>query len=108
MPGATVIVVPDDPDTWNTGSPVRPDRRGRAVRLGHRRRARSVASGQGTAGEAGFVLTQLPAGRYLVIGVADSPVGPRRPRDDRAVARTGRRRERRAGQTATVKIKVTK
>jgi hypothetical protein len=105
VPGATVIVVPDDPDTWNTGSPfVRTVTAAGASAAGTAAPG-TVASGQGTEGDAGFVLTQLPAGRYIVMGVADLPAGG----VDRAMIEQWRGNASTVivepGQTATVKVK---
>jgi hypothetical protein len=108
VPGATVIVVPDDPDTWNTGSPfVRTAAAGPSTPVSAAAPG-AITSGQGAEGVAGFLLPQLAPGRYLVIGVADSPVGT----VDRALIEQWRGQAAAvsvdAGQTATVKIKVTK
>jgi hypothetical protein len=78
LASATVLVVPDDPDKWNTGSPfvrtgsVRPGGPGGSAASAATPGASTAgqpASGQGAST---FQMTQLPPGRYIVIGVADA------------------------------------
>ena len=108
LPGATVIVVPENPDTWNTGSPFVRTVTAAGPSAPGTRAPGAVPSGQVTAGEAGFVLTKLPAGRYLVIGVAGVPSGG----VDRAMIEQWRGNGSTVivepGQTATVKVKANK
>jgi hypothetical protein len=116
--GATVLVVPDDADQWQTGSPfvrVSQARGAGPGMAGAAGAASAAAPGVITANQrsaadgGGFQQPQLPAGRYLVIAVADTvPLGTL----DRQLIEQWRADGKMvtvdAGQTATVKVKAIK
>jgi hypothetical protein len=114
LSGAAVLVVPDDPDKWHVGSPFV-------------RRAAVTSAGPGGAGpaaatpgmtptaqpagdgSAAFRLTQLPPGRYVVVGFADgADVGTPDPESIQRWRERGTVVSVEAGQTAVVKARAIK
>jgi hypothetical protein len=115
LSGAAVLVVPEDPDKWNPGSPFVRTGRMTASGPGGSGTASAALPGVSTVGQpAGdgteaFQFSLLPPGRYIVIGVADaSSIGtPDRQlieqwKGEGTVVTVD------AGQTATVKVKALK
>ena len=112
--GVAVFVVPDDRDTWHVGSPfVRSARvtAGGPPGAGAAAATPGVSTAPGKAGEgpAAFELAALPAGRYLVVAIAN---GRSLSTPDRQVIErwkeSGAVVSVDAGQTATVKLRAIK
>jgi hypothetical protein len=74
---AAVLVVPEDPDKWHSGSPFVRIVRATAGGQGGTGTAAAATPGASTAGQPavggaqGFQMSLLPPGRYIVIAVAD-------------------------------------
>ena len=112
MPDATAMVVPDDPDKWNAGSPFIRMARVSPITAAGTGFAASTPGATTTAtqptGSAGigFEIPLLPPGRYLVVALADGGVPSRLDRSaiDR-LRESGSTVTVQPGQTATVKVK---
>jgi hypothetical protein len=111
LEGAAILVVPDDPKTWNLGSPFFRTSRAKAIGTS----ATSVgaaapgvettAIAQPRSGRVTLQVSALPPGRYLVFVFADEPVGANL--DGRAIERLrewGVVADVEAGQTVTLKV----
>jgi hypothetical protein len=111
LEGAAILVVPDDPSTWNLGSPFFRSSRARAVETSATSGGaaapgvETTAIAQPRSGRVTFPVPALPPGRYLVFVFADELVGANldrgaieRLRELGVVANVE------AGQTATVKV----
>ena len=111
LEGAAILVVPDDPKTWNLGSPFLRTSRARAVETSATSSGaaapgvETTAIAQPRSGRVTFQVSALPPGRYLVFVFADEPVGANldrgaieRLRELGVVATVE------AGQTATLKV----
>jgi hypothetical protein len=115
LSAASVLVVPDDPDKWNAGSPFVRQARVTAGGPGGTGSAAASRPGASTAvqpvgdGPAAFQLTQLPPGRYVVMGFADgTSVGTPDRQSIEHWRESGTVVTVDVGQTATVKVKAIK
>ncbi len=110
--GAAALIVPDDPDKWNPGSPflrtvrVSPASPGGTPFAAATPGVATTTAPSSDSGAGVFQLAQLPPGRYLVVAFADgeAPAMPDRATVER-LRQLGATVTVDAGQTATVKVK---